>query len=631
MPKASVVVFLLILFSAPGLVGQPANFREIAGVNPPADYPRCGSGGVISYVDTDNVLKLTGVSPLHLSVKSGSTVVLQKPYLSTARNQQVGFQPSVAGSVGNPFGLQKDAAMSCAFNRVYFAMYEQSPGKMDIVHYYNRALVYTLGQYIPESGMMLSTGDEIGFDGANHYYLLTIQASQNNGTHIIMCAYYTTSPIGTDVNASVKNARLGVFVMGGSKDSDKLTLVRMVYSQSLSAEKITLLRPTLDWVWMRRNDDLYQYAISGGVGRLFAAGVGNALTASTTGSSVITYLKNGVSQLTQILSGQLFDTSMLNTPGLINDQPYGTVDAMYSVNSNVVMKTSIKNTGTLAYVTLGVGATNDWDTPDTKTIEVFPCTVSTWVVTKLVKGTIKIFEFTPSIVNVPQPYVAPPLPTVGGVRESATGQLGSSQGSIASIYGTDLANGAEKSAEGLPLPFSLGGTSVFINGTAVPLINASRNQIDFLTPLNAFVGFASLVVKNANGSSLAYSMQVFKYLPGIFRVNGSDAIIGCNTGVFAALQPDTCYTIYMTGLGAVTNPPVAGSAPLASPLSAVVEPVTVNVFGGPARVDYAGLVPGSPGLYQVNIIILNIGDEEMGQPFLPGNGTITIGGTSVSF
>ena len=61
--------------------------------------------------------------------------------------------------------------------------------------------------------------------------------------------------------------------------------------------------------------------------------------------------------------------------------------------------------------------------------------------------------------------------------------------------------------------------------------------------------------------------------------------------------------IYCTGLGEV-NPvvPVGTQTPITQ-LSTTVNPVTLTIGGLPASVSFAGLTPGSTGLYQVNAVV----------------------------
>jgi uncharacterized protein (TIGR03437 family) len=61
--------------------------------------------------------------------------------------------------------------------------------------------------------------------------------------------------------------------------------------------------------------------------------------------------------------------------------------------------------------------------------------------------------------------------------------------------------------------------------------------------------------------------------------------------------------IYCTGLGAVNPPVPEGTPPPVSPLSMTVNPVTVTIGGQDAPVQFSGLTPGFPGLYQVNAVV----------------------------
>src|SRR5262249_47625523 len=62
-------------------------------------------------------------------------------------------------------------------------------------------------------------------------------------------------------------------------------------------------------------------------------------------------------------------------------------------------------------------------------------------------------------------------------------------------------------------------------------------------------------------------------------------------------------SIYCTGLGDVTPRPVLGSASPSNPLSTTLVKPTVTVGGLPATLQLFGLVPGSAGLYVVNVQI----------------------------
>ncbi len=61
-------------------------------------------------------------------------------------------------------------------------------------------------------------------------------------------------------------------------------------------------------------------------------------------------------------------------------------------------------------------------------------------------------------------------------------------------------------------------------------------------------------------------------------------------------------TIYCLGLGAVNNQPPTGTAALDAS-STTLSPVSVLLNGGSVSASYAGLSPGSVGVYQVNLQI----------------------------
>jgi uncharacterized protein (TIGR03437 family) len=60
-------------------------------------------------------------------------------------------------------------------------------------------------------------------------------------------------------------------------------------------------------------------------------------------------------------------------------------------------------------------------------------------------------------------------------------------------------------------------------------------------------------------------------------------------------------SIYCAGLGNV-SPPVPEGAPATGDTPAV-NPVQVMIGGQPAQIAYAGLAPGTPGLYRVDVTV----------------------------
>jgi uncharacterized protein (TIGR03437 family) len=193
-----------------------------------------------------------------------------------------------------------------------------------------------------------------------------------------------------------------------------------------------------------------------------------------------------------------------------------------------------------------------------------------------------------------------------GVSNAASGDASAlAPGSIASIYGTALAPSAA-TASGFPLPVTLGGAAVMVNGIAAPLFYASPSQINFQVPFE--ISATAPVVVNAGSAQTGMaSAPVRPTAPGIFLLaQGRAAALNQDGSVNGAANPaaaSSVISVYATGLGAV-NPAVAtgARAPTGS-YATVAASVTATVGGVAAGVLFAGLAPGYVGLYQVNLML----------------------------
>jgi uncharacterized protein (TIGR03437 family) len=197
--------------------------------------------------------------------------------------------------------------------------------------------------------------------------------------------------------------------------------------------------------------------------------------------------------------------------------------------------------------------------------------------------------------------------TITSVTNAASFEAGSlSPGSIGAIFGTGLATTAAE-AGSIPIPFSLAGATVTVNGVKAPLFYASPVQINFQIPFETQTGTASIAVSVGSASSAAFSALVELASPGIFQ-------FGTNRAV--AQNPDyslndsatpvaggSYITAYLTGLGPLNNSVADGAAALLLPLSSATSTFSATVGGQPANVFFLGLAPGFVGLAQANITI----------------------------
>ncbi|MGH9768711.1 MAG: Kelch repeat-containing protein, partial [Blastocatellia bacterium] len=186
--------------------------------------------------------------------------------------------------------------------------------------------------------------------------------------------------------------------------------------------------------------------------------------------------------------------------------------------------------------------------------------------------------------------------------------------SIVAAFGSNLANRTE-SAQSLPLPTSLAGTKLTINGVPAPLFFVSPTQINFVVPPElaelaelAIIGPGSAVViaSSPAGTYALGAVQIVAAAPGIFTADstgaGDAAALATIDGVNYQQPPfdvlvngnPNVLLLYGTGIR---------RAPAANPGddNGVAESVSVTIDGRSARVLFAGAQGSFSGLDQLNI------------------------------
>jgi uncharacterized protein (TIGR03437 family) len=71
-------------------------------------------------------------------------------------------------------------------------------------------------------------------------------------------------------------------------------------------------------------------------------------------------------------------------------------------------------------------------------------------------------------------------------------------------------------------------------------------------------------------------------------------------------RPGEYLVLYLVGMGQTDYPPAAGAASPGNPLARVTSAPVVTLGSSPAPVLFAGLSPGSVGLYQIDIQVPNV-------------------------
>jgi uncharacterized protein (TIGR03437 family) len=179
-----------------------------------------------------------------------------------------------------------------------------------------------------------------------------------------------------------------------------------------------------------------------------------------------------------------------------------------------------------------------------------------------------------------------PAIAAGGIVDGASFSAPPAPGGIFSLFGANFSAGTEAFTT-VPLPTSLAGVSLEVNGTAVPLYLVSPGQINAQLPFEVAPGTASAVIVTPGGRTAPVNFQVAAAAPAIFL----------------AVSAGNAVTAYVTGLGAVSPPVPTGSAAPLDVLSYAQATVTATLGGIPAAVQFAGLAPGFVGLGQVNVVV----------------------------
>ena len=205
-----------------------------------------------------------------------------------------------------------------------------------------------------------------------------------------------------------------------------------------------------------------------------------------------------------------------------------------------------------------------------------------------------------------QQHLISPTFTAASVVNSASYAAGTAApGGIMSLFGVGFGSNWATAAAG---PAStLAGVKINVGGVSAPLFYASPSQLSFQMPYEAS-GATTLTLTREDGKTTTVNLNVGDAQPGLFTSDASGAGPAAATLADSSLLTSTnpatrgnVVVLYATGLGKVTPGAVTGAG--ATGPATCVNPVTVTIAGRTVTPDYAGLTPGYPGLYQVNVRI----------------------------
>lgn len=254
------------------------------------------------------------------------------------------------------------------------------------------------------------------------------------------------------------------------------------------------------------------------------------------------------------------------------------------------------------------------------------------VVANFTQSIIADVDFTPDNSHLAVAIAGPAAPTGGAVWsiEVASGSIqrlygpqvptgiayGATPESLLTVYATNLTLDAVIAPSGYPLPQSIGGVSLLINGTPAPIVSISPWQITTQMPMDlpidlsgltaCYCATVSVALGFGNGPpSRAVPAVVFAQNPYIINSVAYHATTGSPVDQEHPATPGERLILYATGLG-VTNPliPAGQPAPF-SPPATLAHSITITIADGAGyqqffQPTWAGLVPGTFGTYQVN-------------------------------
>jgi len=184
-------------------------------------------------------------------------------------------------------------------------------------------------------------------------------------------------------------------------------------------------------------------------------------------------------------------------------------------------------------------------------------------------------------------------------------------GSIAAAFGVNLATATAKATR-LPLPTTLGGTTVEVNGARAGLFFVSQSQINFEVPSSVQQGAATVVVRAGDGTVSNGTAQIRTVAPGVFTANSNGQ--GVPAGLALRVKADGSLGYEQIS---VFDEASRSFVPKPISLGPVGDQVFLILFGTGLRLAnntarallsgrevvpaFAGAVPGFVGLDQINL------------------------------
>jgi len=207
-------------------------------------------------------------------------------------------------------------------------------------------------------------------------------------------------------------------------------------------------------------------------------------------------------------------------------------------------------------------------------------------------------NFAPSAGTLSLTVASSSMMSIQGIGNAASGQQAFSPGTIISIFGSLLASGTATAAS-IPLPTSLLGTTVSVNGVAAPLYFVSSTQINAQIPYSVPVSTVATVAVTFGTNTVSATIPISTASPGIFIDPSTKAPAGYPT----ASRGQTI-ALFVTGAGALMPNVSTGTTPTGSAVPVPTQSVIVSLGNiSTTTFAYLGVPVWAIGLIQINFKI----------------------------
>jgi uncharacterized protein (TIGR03437 family) len=217
-----------------------------------------------------------------------------------------------------------------------------------------------------------------------------------------------------------------------------------------------------------------------------------------------------------------------------------------------------------------------------------------------------------TLLVIPSASLPLPKPAVAAVTNAASYDRTIAPGQMVVVWGTGM--GPEKLASlrqednGL-VSTSTGNVRIFFDGIPAPVVYASATQCSAVVPyFGATKATTHVQVEYQGVRSEPLEVAVAPTAPGLFTTdltgNGQAAILNedgmTRNSSSTPARIGSVVILWGTGEG-ITDPPGVDGRLALDVLPKPVAPVSVEIGGLPAMVEYVGAAPGNiPGLFQIN-------------------------------